>query len=147
LKTMPGVGPLTAAAFVAAVDDVGRFETSARLTAYFGLTPGEHTTGGKRRVTGVAKAGKTHVRTLLIQAAWALVRIAPDSAVGPTYHELAQRRPKQVAITAVARKMVCVLYAMMRDQQSFDPRTPRSRELTQRNETLCGEGSHGPPRS
>lgn len=147
LKTMPGVGPLTAAAFVAGVDDLSRFETSAQLASYFGLTPGEDTTGGKTRFTGVTKAGKTHVRTLLIQAAWALVRIAPDSALGQTYHALKQRRPKQVAITAVARKMVQVLYAMMRDEQPFDPRITRPRELPEPpvlrklRETLHQEGS------
>jgi len=147
LKTMPGVGPLTAAAFVAGVDDLSRFETSAQLASYFGLTPGEQTTGGKTRLTGVTKAGKTTVRTLLIQAAWALVRIAPDSALGQTYRVLVERRPKQVAITAVARKMVRVLYAMMRDEQPFDPRITRPREITEPpalpmlRETLRREGS------
>jgi transposase len=141
LKTMPGIGPLTAPAFVAAVDELSRFKTSAQLASYFGLTPGEQTTGGKPRFTGVTKAGKTHVRTLLIQAAWALVRIAPDSALGHTYYALAERRPKQVAITAVARKMVLVLYAMMRDEQPFDPRTTLPSEITELRKTMRREGS------
>jgi transposase len=134
LKTMPGVGALTATAFVATVDDIGRFESAAQLASYFGLTPGENTTGGKQRFTGVTKAGKTQVRTLLIQAAWTLVRVAPPSALAQSYQQLVQRRPKQVAIVALARRMVCVLFAMMRDQLPFDPRPrpcTRTDELAQ----------------
>ncbi len=121
LKTMPGIGALTSAAFVAAVDELGRFDNAARLASYFGLTPGENTTGGKQRFTGVTKAGKTHVRTLMIQAAWTLVRVAPQSALAQWYHRVAQRRPKQVAIVGVARKMVRVLFAMMKNKQPFNP--------------------------
>jgi transposase len=132
LKTMPGIGPLTSVAFVAAVDELGRFARPAQLASYFGLTPGENTTGGKQRFTGVTKAGKSQVRTLLIQAAWTHVRVAPQSALSQKYHELTQRRPKQVAIVAVARRMVHALYAMMRDEQPFNPQhaRPASRETT-----------------
>lgn len=121
LMTMPGVGRLTAVALAAAVDDLERFQGAARLTSYLGLTPGEQSTGGKQRLTGITKAGKGHVRTLLIQAAWTLVRVAPQSALGQWFNELCQRRPKQVAIVAVARKMVRVLLAMMRTEQPFNP--------------------------
>lgn len=52
LKSVPDVGPIVAAAFVAAVDDVTRFPKADHLASYLGLTPGEHTTGGKQRFSG-----------------------------------------------------------------------------------------------
>jgi len=133
LMTMPGVGRLTAVALTAAVDDLERFQSAARLTSYLGLTPGEQSTGGKQRLTGITKAGKGHVRTLLIQAAWTLVRVAPQSALSQWFGELCLRRPKQVAIVAVARKMVRVLLAMMRTEQPFDPSQNKRTEPTSEN--------------
>ena len=138
LKTMPGVGLLTAVSFASAVDALQRFKSSAHLASYFGLTPGEHTTGGKQRLTPITKAGKGQVRTLLIQAAWCLVRVAPQSALAQWYDEARHRRPKQVAIVGVARKMVRVLYAMMRDQKPFNPKLGHARRprLEARQEEL-----------
>jgi transposase len=121
LMTMPGVGRLTATALVAAIDDLTRFRSAARLTSYLGLTPGENTTGGKQRLTRITKAGKGHVRMLLIQAAWTLTRVAPNCALAYSFQQLSERRPKQVAIVAIARKMARVVYAMLRDEKPYDP--------------------------
>lgn len=121
LKSVPGVGPIVAAAFVAAIDDVRRFPNAARLASYLGLTPGENTTGGKQRFTGVTRAGKKQLRALLIQSSWTLVRCAPNSPLVRRYLRLAEAKPKQVAIVATARRLACALYAMMRDKTSFNP--------------------------
>lgn len=119
LKSMPGVGTLTATAFAAAIDDLSRFSEASRVASYFGLTPGEHTTGGKKRLTRTTRAGKSHVRTLLIQAAWTHVRVCSASPLSRLFARIAETRPKQVAIVAVARKLAIVLFTMMRDQTCY----------------------------
>ena len=121
LKTTPGIGPVIAAMFVAVVDKIERFQTGAQLASYMGLTPGEDTTGGKTRLTGITRAGQRHLRSLLIQSCWSIIRTAPDSALARRYQRLAQSKPKQVALIATARRLCNVLHAMWRDGRPFDP--------------------------
>lgn len=121
LQTMPGVGPVTSVCFAASVDEVGRFESAARLTSYLGLTPGESTTGFKTKRTGMTKAGSSRVRWTLTQAAWTLVRTRPNDPIVQWFNEVAGRRGKKIAITALSRKMAGILYAMWRDEQPYNP--------------------------
>ena len=121
LQTMPGVGPVTSLSFAASVDEVERFECASRLTSYFGLTPGENTTGFKTKRTGITKAGPRRVRWTLVQAAWTMTRTRPDDPLVKWFQAIADRRGKKIAITALARKMAGILYAMWRDQTSYNP--------------------------
>ena len=70
LMTAPGVGPVTAVRFAAAIDDVGRFADAHRLESDLGLTPGERSSGQKQKRTGLTKAGPNKLRWVLVQAAW-----------------------------------------------------------------------------
>lgn len=63
LMTVPGVGPVTATRFVAAIDDVGRFPTAASVASYLGLVPGENTTGFRTKRTRLTRAGAPQVRS------------------------------------------------------------------------------------
>jgi transposase len=121
LQTMPGVGPITSLSFAASVDEVDRFENASRLTSYFGLTPGESTTGFKTKRTGITKAGPRRVRWTLVQAAWTMVRVRPNDPLVKWFQAVAGRRGKKIAISALARKMGGILYAMWRDQKPYDP--------------------------
>ena len=127
LMTMPGVGPVTALSFVSAIDDVTRFEDASRLTSYLGLVPGERTTGFKTRRTAMTKAGPSRVRWTLTQAAWTLVRVQPDSPLGQWYEQVSKRRGKKIAISALTRRMACILYAMWREQRPYDATRAASR--------------------
>jgi transposase len=122
LQTMPGVGPVTSLSIAVAVDEVGRFESASKLTSYFGLTPGESTTGFKTKRTGITRAGCRRPRWTLVQAAWTMVRVRPDDPLVQWFQGVAGRRGKKVAITALARKMAGILYAMWRDQTSYEPK-------------------------
>ena len=128
LRSAPGVGLLTASCFVATLDSAERFDSVAKISSYLGLTPRENTTGGNRKLLGITKAGKAQMRTLLIQASWTLVRTAPDTPLAKHFAKLIERRPKQVAITAIARRLAGLLYAMMRDGTFFDTKQTRSRQ-------------------
>jgi transposase len=76
LMTAPGIGPVTAVRFIAAVDQVERFPNAHKLESYLGLTPGEDSSCRRKRRTGVTKAGPKKVRWVLIQASWVARRTA-----------------------------------------------------------------------
>jgi transposase len=121
LMTVPGVGPVTAARFVAAIDDVGRFPTAASVASYLGLVPGEHTTGFRTKRTRLTRAGAPQVRWALGQAAWSLyIRRKTDPMV-QWAKQVAARRGAQVAIMALARKLAHVLYALWKHDTVYDP--------------------------
>lgn len=121
LMTVPGVGPVTAARFVAAIDDVGRFPSAASVASYLGLVPGEDTTGFRTRRTRLTRAGAPQVRWALGQAAWSLyIRRKTDPMV-LWAKQIAERRGVQIAIMALARKLAHVLYALWKHETSYDP--------------------------
>jgi len=74
LATAPGIGPVTATAFVATLDDVARFASAHQVEAYLGLVPSERSSGERQRRGRITKAGNTRVRWLLVEAAWRIVR-------------------------------------------------------------------------
>jgi transposase len=124
LATAPGIGPLTAAAFVATIDDVTRFADAHQLEAYLGLVPSERSSGERERRGGITKAGNARVRWLLVEAAWRVLR-SPRPACAPlrAWAERIQlRRGKRVAVVALARRLAGVLYAMWRDGAPYDAR-------------------------
>jgi len=121
LMTMPGVGPVTAARFYAAVDHVQRFHHAHELESYFGLTPGENVTGFKGHRTGLTKAGQVKVRWTLVQAAWAAMRTRPNDPMIIWANQVAARRRRHIAAVALARKMAGILYAMWRDGKPYNP--------------------------
>jgi len=74
LMTIPGIGPITATALVAAVGDVGVFKNGRQFAAWLGLVPKQHSTGGQTRLLGISKRGDSYVRKLLIHGARATLR-------------------------------------------------------------------------
>ena len=74
LQTIPGIGPVTATALIAAIGDVTQFTNGRQLAAWLGLVPREHSTGGKPRVLGMSKRGDGYLRKLLVHGARATLR-------------------------------------------------------------------------
>jgi transposase len=124
LMTAPGVGPVTAVRYVAALDDVSRFQDGHGVEAYLGLIPGESSSGDakKRRMKGITKAGPTRVRWALTQAAWTALRCRKHDPMVEWAHQIEARRGKKVAVMALVRKLAGVLFAMWRDGRPYDPR-------------------------
>lgn len=123
LRSVSSIGPVTAAAFLAAIDDVGRFHHAHQLEAYLGLVPREYSSGETQRRGPITKAGHSHVRWLLIQAAVSILRRHPPQAEEQQSWALriAARRGKQVAVVALARRLAGILYALLRDGSVFEP--------------------------
>ena len=121
LMSAPGVGPVTSARFVAAVDEVKRFPNAHALESYLGLTPGEDSSSAKLRRTGITKAGSTASRGALTQACWAASIRYPHDPLVLWMKQVAQRTNKKKAICAMVRKLAGVLYAMWRDNKPYNP--------------------------
>ena len=74
LTTLPGIGPITASAFVAALDAASRFERAGQVTSYLGLVPREYSSGETQRRGRVVRSAHPHLQSLLVQAAWRVWR-------------------------------------------------------------------------
>jgi transposase len=128
LRSVPSIGPVTAAAFLAAIDDAQRFHHAHQLEAYLGLVPGEYSSGETQRRGAITKAGHSRTRWLLIQAAVSILRRRPPQAeeLRTWALRIAARRGKQVAVVALARRLAGILYALLRDGSVFEPQRVRS---------------------
>ena len=126
LMTVPGVGPVTAIRFVAALDDVSRFPTAHSVQSYLGLVPGEDSSSKRKRRTAITKAGSPRVRWALAQAGWALRLARKKDPLVLWTLEVEKRRGKMIAMTALARRLAGVLYAIWRDGTRYDPSRLRS---------------------
>lgn len=122
LATAPGVGPVTASAFVATIDDITRFRSAHDLEAYLGVVPRERSSGEKRQLGRITKAGNGRMRWLLVEAGWQILRSksAETAALRAWTRTIAQRRGKRIAVVALARRLAGILYAMWRDGVPYD---------------------------
>ena len=124
LRTVPNIGPVTAAAFVATIDDATRFRHGHAVEAYLGLVPRELSSGETHRRGRITKAGHSRMRRLLVQAAVSTLR-RPDPRTAHLREwamRIAVRRGKKVAVVALARRLAGILYAILRDGNSYEPR-------------------------
>ena len=124
LATAPGVGPLIATAFVATLDEAGRFAGAHQVESYLGLVPSEGSSADRRRRGPITKAGDPRMRWLMVQAAWAARRSRRADAAGlrAWAERLAKRRGSPIATVALARRLTGILFAMWRDNAPFDGR-------------------------
>src|SRR5215510_3181580 len=112
LMTHPGVGALTALAFVLILGNTGRFQCGKQVATYLGLVPLEKSSGKRRRLGHITKQGSSILRFLLVEAAQVTVRSVPEWR--SKYFHLALRRGRKTAKVAMARKLAVRLYWMMR---------------------------------
>jgi transposase len=122
LMTIPGIGPLNAAALAAAV---GRAEASGRgrdLAAWLGLTPGQATTGGKPKPLGTSKRGDGYPRRMLVHGARAALRMlsGTDTALGRWLRGLLQRAHRNTVVVALAARLARVAGAVLRSGRGFE---------------------------
>lgn len=123
LMTHPGVGPITALAFVLVLGTPDRFRCGKQVGSYLGLIPCEDSSGGKQRLGHLSKQGSTLLRYLLVEAAQSAVRCDPDWR--RRFVHLAMRRQRNIAIAAMARKLAVSLYWLWRKAED-PPAAPRS---------------------
>ena len=123
LMTIPGIGPLSATALVAAVSDASAFKNGRQFAAWLGLVPRQHSTGGTERLLGIRKRGDTYLRKLLVHGArttirW--VRLKTDRR-SQWIRQLVERRGKNRTAVAVANKNARTVWALLTSHQDYQP--------------------------
>jgi transposase len=119
LMTQPGVGPVTALAFVLTLGPVERFGNSRQVVSYLGLNPREATSDKRRWLGPISKQGNSMLRWLLVEAAQSAVRF--DAELRRKYQRLKYRRGGQIAKVAIARQLAVRLYWRLRESSAAAP--------------------------
>ena len=118
LMTHPGVGPLTALAFVLIIGNADRFGCGKQIASYLGLVPLEDSSGNRRRLGHITKQGSSILRFLLVEAAQVTARSLPEWR--GKYCHLMLRRGRKIAKVALARRLAIRLYWMMRKEWDYE---------------------------
>jgi transposase len=115
LAQLPGIGPLTATALVAAAGDATDFKNGRQFAAWLGLVPRQHSTGGKTTLLGMTKRGNRYLRTLLIHGARAVLRVVARKTDPRSrwLQGVKARRGKHCASVAQANKTARVAWALL----------------------------------
>ena len=115
LDELPGVGPALATALVASVADPKSFRSGRNFSAWIGLVPKQHSSGGKDKLGGISKQGDRYLRSLFTAGALAVIRYAKTHGTQhrPWLTALLARRPTKVAAIALANKIARMAWAMM----------------------------------
>src|SRR6267154_498145 len=115
LTEIPGVGPVTATALIAAVGNGSTFQKGRNLAAWMGIVPGEYSTGGKQKLLGISKRGNKYLRTLFIQGARSVLQQRDKQVPGLSswLTQLLARAHQNVVIVALANKMVRMAWAVL----------------------------------
>ena len=120
LAEIPGIGPISALTLAVRVDPA-RFQSGRHLAAWIGLTPREHSSGGRQRMGGISRAGDERLRQLLVLGATSVIQHAKPGRRGASAWllSLLERRPRKLAAVALANKMARVVWAMMTTGEAY----------------------------
>jgi transposase len=120
LDEIPGVGPLVAITMALTVEP-GNFASARHFAAWLGLTPKEHSTGGRQRMGKISKAGNERLRQLLFVGAMSVIRFAKPGSKSASgwLLQLLERKPRKLAAVALANKMARIIWAMMARGEAY----------------------------
>jgi transposase len=113
LQTIPGVGPVIASALTATVIDARLFRNGRELAAWIGLTPRQHSTGGRLRLGGISKRGDRYLRRLLVNGAQAVLLRSKAARSDPWLVRLRAQKPLLKVAVALANKLARIAWAVM----------------------------------
>jgi transposase len=121
LQTIPGIGPVTATALIAAIGDATQFKNGRQLAAWLGLVPREHSTGGQPRLLGISKRGDRYLRKLLVHGARATLRWVDTKSDDRSrwLSALIARRGKNRTAVALANKNARIVWALLAHNEAY----------------------------
>ncbi|MGB8601216.1 MAG: IS110 family transposase [Rhizomicrobium sp.] len=124
MLSVPGVGPVTATAILAAIGNGDAFAKGRDFAAWVGLTPAEYSTGGKQHLLGISKRGNPYLRRLFVQGARAVlvVRDKQNPVLKKWLDGLAARKHNNVAVIALANKLARISWAVLVKEKAYQPR-------------------------
>ena len=124
LMSIPVVGPMTAMAFLAYVGDGRRFSHGRQVSHFVGMTPRIDSSGETTRMGNITKRGCQAIRGIIVQSAWAAVHTSKNHHLKLKYQELMERRGKGRAIVAIARRMLELMWVVMRNNTYYNETSP-----------------------
>lgn len=121
IQQLDGVGPITASAIVSSVGDAKQFKSGREFSAWLGMVPRQHSSGGKERLVGISKRGDSRLRTLLIHGARSalLASLHKTDRRSEWLRTLTERRNKNIATVALANKQARIIWAMLTRQEDY----------------------------
>jgi transposase len=119
LMSIPGVGYYSAVAILAEIGDISRFSDPEKLCAYAGLVPSTKESGGKSAHGKITHQGSPVLRWVLVECAWNHLINAEDTSLTRFFHRVARNRGKQKAAVATARKLLKVMYILLKEKREF----------------------------
>jgi transposase len=123
LVAIPGIGPITATALIAAIGNGAAFRKGREFAAWMGVVPREHSTGGKQKLLGISKHGNSYLRRLFIQGARAVLQHRTKQAPGLSewLAKLASRTHHNVVAVALANKLARIAWAVLAKEERYQP--------------------------
>lgn len=123
LAAIPGLGIVTATAIAATVTDAGQFSSGRQFAAWLGLTPQQHSTGGKTRLGGISKQGDRYLRPLLVVGATAVMRHVKDkpTPMANSIRKLSEMKPFRVVSVVLANKLALIAWVVLTRKQAYQP--------------------------
>lgn len=125
LRTIPGVGPITASAIIATVGSGEQFNNGREFAAWLGLTPINRSSGGKERLGHISKMGDQYIRRLLVLGMTSRIRSirSEPERFDPWFADILSRKPSRVAAVAMANKTARIIWAVLTRNEPYKVRT------------------------
>lgn len=138
VMSIPGIGFVSGSVILSEIGNYRDFQTPEQLAKWCGLNPGENESAGKKRKCGITKRGSKHIRVVLVQAAQTIGNMK-NTSLSRFFKRLSKKKEHNVAIVAVARKLICLIYHLLINQELYQEVDCRKRR-TGRNKS-CHEPS------
>ena len=118
VMSIPGIGFVSASVILSEIGNYHDFKTPEQLAKWCGLNPGENESAGKKKKCGITKRGSKHIRVVLVQAAQTLSNMK-KTRLSRFFQRLIKKKERNVAIIAVARKLICLIYHLLINQELY----------------------------
>lgn len=125
--SIPGMGFISAATILAEIGDFRDFPSAEKLAAYCGLVPSVYQSAGKQHHGHITKHGSPHIRRMLVQVAHVITRTGTNSTLKRFYMRVRARKGAKIAIVALARKVLCILYHLLINREMFQEESLNSK--------------------
>jgi hypothetical protein len=130
VMSIPGIGFTSASVILSEIGNYRDFQTPDQLAKWCGLNPGENESAGKKKKCGITKRGSKHIRVVLVQAAQTISNMN-KTALSRFFQRLVKKKERNVAIIAVARKLICLIYHLLINQELYQENECRKKGSSQ----------------
>jgi len=140
VMSVPGISFVSGSQILSEIGDYRDFSTPEQLARWCGLTPGLNESAGKKRPCGITKQGSKHLRTILVEVAQVISRMKHNRFTG-FFNRIMARKNRNVAIIALARKLICIIYHLLINQELFNPGLKKTTKSKSKRNAQAQESS------